>query len=146
MSDIPNIQSRLADLNARLAPWHQRADAAFNEIFKFNELGPGQFESKAKEAAEASKRELAGSPREELFDLLDELCGIYAEVDDEQRSQIRRAVKDNQEVYREVSRCRSRTIRQFEATGDPALLRRALISISLEDMGRDYRDTLMTLA
>ncbi len=83
---------------------------------------------------------------DQLGELLDELCAIYLEANDEERAEIRALFDNKQRVLKYLhSYVGGRTAARLEATADVKWLQLGLAAASIADRRVDYRDLLICL-
>ena len=96
-------------------------------------------------AFQAQQREKDDLPSE-IYAFIDQNCDIYLKATPEERAEIRAVPEANKDFYQIVSGYIGRAIGQLADTGDAVWLTRGLVMISIENMARDFRDTLLNIA
>jgi hypothetical protein len=143
--DVAELRDRLEDLGRRLGVWNATVNRHFQQRWSFNSAPKGQFEQSLRDAVRGAE-ELAGQgPREEGYELLAEVCDVYARADESTRAELTRTVKANDQLAVLCIWFGGRACQELEATGRSDWLRRAVTAAALVDTGPDYRDWYLTL-
>lgn len=140
-ADIGLIEARLEAFDAPIRKWLQSRERAFGAAFGAKEGKLSSLMSRLPKAAAASAGVREG-PRDQVYELLDEICDIYARSDP-QRCAVLRGVVQQREVVKLLEGYVLHAAEMLRKGGRPEWLDRALAAASIEDQRHDYRDWLM---
>jgi len=143
---LAEIDVRLAELNERWEDWGRELAKEQQEL---EDRGKGWWdalEAIHERSMERMRRGDSPVTFDELHELLDELCGIYLEVDAARRAAIRAFFDEKQRVLKYLhSYVGGRAAPLAASTGDVKWLRLGLAAGSIADRRVDYRDLLICL-
>ena len=143
---LAEMDVRLAELNERWEDWDRELAKEQQEL---EDRGMGWWdalEAIHERSMERMRRGNSPVTLDELHELLDELCGIYLEVDAARRAAIRAFFDEKQRVLKYLhSYVGGRAAPLVASTGDVKWLRLGLAAGSIADRRVDYRDLLICL-
>jgi hypothetical protein len=146
-TDTTAIFDNLDELLARYEKWEEPLRRYQAENFvRLNKEGYTweRFESGLRELAANLRAE--SDPHPELFQVLERLCSCYVACDFDTRAEIRAFVAQRKRLGELVWNYANYQATRLKDSGDSSILRVALVAVSIENCGYDYRDTLTTLA
>ena len=142
---VDQLLPRIEDVGQRLSKWQAEVNVHFKQHFDFNRAAKAGFEKNLVGAAQLARTEAGDGPRDEAFELLDEVLDFYWSADETVRTQLREAIMEHRSlVHHCMSEC-GRARQNLEKTADAAWLRRGVGAASLTDLSTDYRDWYLAL-
>lgn len=143
---LAEIDVRLAALNERWEDWDRELAKEQQELEDRGVDWGDALEAIHERSMERMRRGDSPVTFDELHELLDELCGIYLEVDAARRAAIRAFFDEKQRVLKYLhSYVGGRTAPLVASTGGVKWLRLGLAAGSIADRRVDYRDLLICL-
>ena len=143
--DVAGLRDRLEDLGRRLGAWNATVNSHFQKLWSFDSVPKGQFEQSLRDAAQGAEDRAGQGPREEGYELLAEVCDLYARADKSTRAELTRTVKTSDQLAVLCLWFGGKACQELEATGRADWLRRAVTAAALVDTEPDYRDWYLTL-
>jgi hypothetical protein len=147
MMNTSDFIQRWLDYAVRYTDWYAPVKKFEKDYKKEHNLTWGDYEQigEAVRTFQAQYRENDDFPSE-IYAFIDQNCEIYLKATSEERAEIRAIPESNKDFYQIVWGYIGRAIRQLADTGDAVWLTRGLVMISIENMSRDFRDTLLKIA
>ena len=141
--DIGVLELRLAAFDVPIRQWRDAREREFAARFRPREGQLSTLMSRLPKAAAAARSVELGA-REEVFELLSEICDAYVRSDP-QRCALFRGIVHQHEAMKLLDEYIGHAARILEGGGRPEWLDRALAALSIDDQRVDYRDWLMSL-